>query len=839
MPHNNANNTHPNLNILVVQSESPPSERIKKALALAGYKHVTTVDTARSALSVLRTQPIEALICEIDLTELDGWRLSRLVRSGALRCQANIPILVTTATWCERIAEVTAREYGINGLVPIEDLENLPAILSPCLLEGHSPSKPSVLVVEDEEDTAYLIQRLLSQRFDVDIAYDGEAGLQAWLERRHDLVLLDVMLPKLDGPAVLDGILEQQPNQPVVIMTAHAPVEQAEELLIKGAADFITKPFRNDQLRAISEVALRRDDYMVSNRQFAERVRSLAEREAAYRDVSEVHKHLLNNLQTVVMELDAELNITFLNDAWQRMLGFEIEASLNKPFKQFLASEDGRKYRAIEGRFKSVLSGDKKTCELEVVLKDAKGQERWAELLVSCSVAIDQSTKLTICLDDITRRKQDQEQLEFLAMHDSLTGLYNRHYLESFLGDLSADAQRHPQEHGLIYLDLDYFKVINDTFGHHRGDEVLRQVSKLIRKHIRDTDIFCRFGGDEFVLILNSLPIEKVIEIAKEIKTVISEHVFNISSQLINLGCSIGVSVIDGSANDADDYLMQADIALYVAKRRGRNIVHVYNPEDGESEELRKNVDWARQIRQAMVEDRMLLHFQPIVHIASNEVAYHEALVRMLDDQGKIIMPGKFIAALENTGDMGLLDRWVIKRAIAMLNKSPQLKKVAINLSAQAFRDENLVPIIRESLAINNVDGSSITFELTESASLLDVKVTQRVIDELHQLGCSFAVDDFGSGFSSFAYLKELPADYIKLDGSFIQNLHIDKVDQALVRSIIEVVQTLGRKTVAEFVENEEILQFLAANGVDYAQGYHIGKPTSVDDIPLESIVAK
>ncbi len=258
----------------------------------------------------------------------------------------------------------------------------------------------------------------------------------------------------------------------------------------------------------------------------------------------------------------------------------------------------------------------------------------------------------------------------------------------------------------------------------------------------------------------------------------------------------------------------------------------VVGREEGASGEVRDDWGWTRDVRQAVTEDRMTLHFQPIVKISTRETVYYEALVRMIDQDGSLVMPDKFIPALESTGEMALLDRWVIKHAIALLSQSPLLKKIAINLSAQAFKDKALVSIITDALSANNVAAEAITFELTESASLLDIVETKKVISELHQLGCSFAIDDFGSGFSSFAYLKELPADYIKLDGSFIRNLHKDKVDRALVHSIIKVVKALGRQTVAEFVENEEILTFLEQNGVDYAQGYHLGKP-----MPIESIV--
>jgi EAL domain-containing protein (putative c-di-GMP-specific phosphodiesterase class I) len=225
----------------------------------------------------------------------------------------------------------------------------------------------------------------------------------------------------------------------------------------------------------------------------------------------------------------------------------------------------------------------------------------------------------------------------------------------------------------------------------------------------------------------------------------------------------------------------------------------------------------------------MVLYFQPIYDVKKDEISYYEALIRMRDVNGEIVGPAEFIPALETSGEMHLLDRWIIKLATKALKEHPQLNHIAINLSAQAFKDETLVPSILESLHETGVSASRITFELTESDSLFNLRITQRVIADLHKLGCSFSVDDFGSGFSSFAYLKDLPADYIKLDGSFIQNLHRDPVDQTLVRSIIQVVQALGKKAVAEYVENQEILDILKGMGIDFVQGFHIGYPVPVE----------
>lgn len=547
--------------------------------------------------------------------------------------------------------------------------------------------------------------------------------------------------------------------------------------------------------------------------------------------VSHKYEKILNHIQTIVIELDDQFRVQFANAAWTKLLDVHQEQTLDQSFRSFISPSSRRKFKSIQNRLNSVMSGDSANAEFEVELLSKKGKIHLAEVLVTPSVSRNSSSSVMLCINDVSHRKIAQEQLQYLAMHDSLTGLYNRHYFETLLAKLTQESSQTGLCHGLIYIDLDFFKVINDTFGHPKGDEVLREVSQIIRRHGRDKDGLCRIGGDEFAVLLRDVKPEDIHTIANRFQNDIGQYSFKSGTQTVNLGCSIGVSFIDGSSERAEEYLMQADVALYVAKRRGRNKVHVYNPNDSEGDELRDSVDWSRKIRMAMSDDRMVLHVQPILDIGANEVAYFEMLIRMQDEQGELVMPGHFIPALENTGEMVALDRWVIERGISMLKAHPQLKKIAINLSAQTYKDESLVPMIRECIGHYEVDPKAVVFELTESASLFNIQATRRVVDELHEIGCAFAIDDFGSGFSSFAYLKELPADFIKLDGSFIRNLDNDKVDQMVVRSIIEVVKTLGRKTVAEFVENNKILQFLSAYGVDYAQGYHISRPMPVEEI--------
>lgn len=818
--------------ILVVSHDDKVQHKIREGLQSSSSVNLRFASTAKHALGILRKTPIDILIGDVDTPDLDGWRLSRLVRSGILKCPTDLPIIMVSSTWCERIAEVTAREYGINHVLPVDHMEQLTEIVHDFSEEKSSKlPKLRLLVVEDQSDTSDLIRRVLGKTFDIDIADDGEKGLATWRQGKHDLVLLDIMLPKLSGKDVLVKIMEENPDQAVVVMTAHATIDQAEELMLNGAVDFIPKPFRAEQLRKVCNIASLREDYLVSNAQFADRVKSLEERESAYRNLYESHHRLLDDLQSVVMELDRHLCIRFLNRTWELLTGYSVSESIGRPLDAFIAKEEYARFARYKEKLKSALVDKSKKYEFELCLLDKFKQKIWTQLKISSSTSPSNSTTLTICLDNITERKQAQSELEHLAMHDSLTGLYNRYYFESSLDQLAADAKRHDRKHALVYIDLDYFKVINDTFGHHRGDEVLREISQLLNKRIRSSDLLCRLGGDEFAVLIYDVDTLKAKEFAADVQNTIGNCSFQLQEQRIHLGSSIGLAIIDGSAKGPEEYLMQADIALYVAKGRGRNLIHLYDANDRESEDMRLNINWSQKIREGISQDRILLYFQPVFDIEHNCVSYYEALVRYQENNGQIISPANFIPALENTGEMQLLDRRIIELAIQTLKQHPELKHIAINLSAQAFKDENLVPSIVQHLDRLNVNAERLTFELTESASLFNLSITQHVIAELHKLGCSFSVDDFGSGFSSFSYLKQLPADYIKLDGSFIKNLHKDEVDQALVRSIVQVIQALGKKAVAEYVENEAILAILKSMGIDFVQGYHIGHPKPVDDI--------
>jgi len=792
---------------------------------------ILTAATTRRAIEILKIENIDFIVSNINLDNFDGWRLARMVRSGVLKCLADTPFVVVANTWCEHLASATAREFGINSLIAFSEYKKLLDIINNLQFTPlENMEKSSLLVIEDNADTRHLVSRILNSRFTIESAENGEAGLALWRKNEYALVLLDVMLPGMSGNEVLDCIMKEKPSQSVVIMTANHTMELAEDVMLKGAADFVTKPFRTEQLRRVCETATRREDFIISNLQFANKVESLNQSRAEYKQVSEQHQQLLDQLGSVIIELDENGAITFLNKAWEKFTGYSISESHQRSLYDFMESAEPVDLY-ISNELEALLSGDVDSYHFEFRLKNKFNDELWVEARFEVTPEQDHKSRcISGTIDNVTSRKKAQHELEYLAMHDSLTGLYNRFYFEEELKQFSATASRGNGPHALLYLDLDRFKVINDTLGHHHGDMVLRNISSLIMSRLRKSDFLARIGGDEFALLLPNTKQDTALILARNICKLLDDYQCEVEGKIFKVNCSIGIAEINGDQTPANEYMNQADIALYAAKKQGRNLAHIYNENDSLSKELQASLEWTRTLHQAIAEDNLVLHFQPIIEISTKEVAYYEALVR-LELDGRIVQPGEFIPALEREGDMSLLDRQVISKAIYYLARHPELHKIAINLSAQGFSDERLLPLIKDKVHQYDVDPNRIIFELTESASLSNITATQVMVEKLSVLGCAFSIDDFGTGFSTFNYLKQLPAQSVKIDGSFVVDLATNPVDLALVKAIYEVATALGKKTVAEFVENEETLQMLANIGVTYAQGYHLGKPKPVGEI--------
>ncbi len=432
---------------------------------------------------------------------------------------------------------------------------------------------------------------------------------------------------------------------------------------------------------------------------------------------------------------------------------------------------------------------------------------------------------------ELAERKVSDARLQYLVNHDDLTGLYSRRRLVKALDSALNHGSDSDQIVALLHIDLDQFKAINDLEGHQAGDQLLVNIANLLRK-LTDRDKFvARISADEYTVLVQNSTQKKTLAFAEMIRHAMRIFSFEIEDRLYKIGVSIGISVTTtGSEITASEMLARADQACFIAKKHGRNMIHLYNDTDQEVHLKRDEAYWMPKIRNALANDRFCLMFQPVVNLKTNQIEHYEALIRMRDENNELISPGVFIPVAERIGMIHEIDNWVIKQAIHALQQLPEDKSYVslnINLSSHAFHDPSLLERIKDSLRESQVDAKRITFEITETAAIANYEQTRKMIIQLRELGCSFALDDFGVGFNSFSYLKQFPVDYLKIDGSFITNLVNDPIDQTLVKSMVEISKTLGKKTVAEFVESEETLEMIKSYGIDHAQGYYIGKPGS------------
>ncbi|MEK7323207.1 MAG: EAL domain-containing protein [Pseudomonadota bacterium] len=437
---------------------------------------------------------------------------------------------------------------------------------------------------------------------------------------------------------------------------------------------------------------------------------------------------------------------------------------------------------------------------------------------------------------ELAERRIMETRLQHLVNHDDLTGLFNRRRLEQQLEIAVLRSRKKQRFSALLYIDLDHFKVINDAEGHITGDCLLIEVANLLRREIGLNDLLARVSADEYAILIENTTEAAVLETAERLRKLLDAYYYRTDNHCYHIGASIGIALIQpGDVTGASEILARADQACYVAKTNGRNIVHLFNREDTAMVTLRSAIHWVPIIRDALTNNKFKLVFQPVLDIQNRRADHYESLIRMVGDDGKLITPNNFIPVAEHMGLIHDIDLWVVNQAIDVLQNLPAHQShiaMNINLSSYAFQDKALLPMLREKLEKTGVKAERITFEITETAAVANYEQTREMIMKLRELGCMFALDDFGAGFNSFRHLREFPVDYIKIDGSFIRNLAKDTVDQSLVRSMIDIARTLGKKTVAEFVEDRATLEMLRDWGADYAQGYYIGKPQAEFTLP-------
>ena len=568
-------------------------------------------------------------------------------------------------------------------------------------------------------------------------------------------------------------------------------------------------------------------------------ITDITERKYAETRVFEEKERAQVTLQSIgdgVITTDADGHVDYINPVAQDLTGWDMRSARGKPVKEIMtivnehtrATVDNPVIRCLkEGR---VITLDDNSVLInansdEIPIQDSAApiRDRIGNIIGSVMV-----------FHDVSKETRLFRQLSYQASHDSLTGLINRREFENrvvrALEALQGDSE---STHAMLYLDIDQFKVVNDTFGHVAGDTLLKQLAEIVHANIRSTDTLARLSGDEFGILLERCSEQHAMEVAEAIRGAVEGYRFEWQDSFTTVRCSIGVVMITSETEDVASLMSSADVACYSAKDMGRNQVHLYR--DSDASMRHEEMKWVSRISSAVEDDRLELFFQPIIGIGNKNDesrGHYELLLRMRDQDGEIVSPDQFIPAAERYNLMSTLDRWVIREALSKLadrcDEEEARYTIAINLSGTSLSEDRFLDDVIKELEKQQLPKGAICFEITETAAISNLSRVVHFMQTLKALGCKFSLDDFGSGLSSFTYLKNLPVDYLKIDGQFIRNVAEDTVDESMVRAIREVGHAMGIETIAERVETKQVLEKLGSLGIEFAQGYYIARPTSV-----------
>lgn len=543
--------------------------------------------------------------------------------------------------------------------------------------------------------------------------------------------------------------------------------------------------------------------------------------------------HAVEASSSSVIITNANGNIEYVNPKFTEYTGYTKEEVLGQIPRFLLQTEETLHSASVyDDISQSIKSKGEWKGEFRNQRKD--GSLYWDRASISCvKNAEGEITHYIGIQDDVTHEYELAEQLSYQASHDNLTGLINRREFERRAERLLTGIQHNKGEHAICYMDLDKFKIVNDTCGHHAGDELLRQITLILQDTVRKRDTLARLGGDEFGILMEHCSLEDANRVANSILSAIRDYQFYWEGQSFRIGMSIGLATITELTPNLTEMMKQADAACYKAKDLGRNRIHVYHTEDTLLAQRHGEIQWVTRLQQALEKDSFCLYAQSIEPLDGSSGKYYELLIRLKDEKGELILPGAFLPAAERYNLMVKLDLWVIEKTFTSLTNNPdfikQINFISINLSGSSVTESSVLDFIIAQLDESGIDRNKICFEITEISAISNLTAAIKFISTLKGFGCQFALDDFGNGLSSFAYLKNLPVDYLKIDGMFVKDIVEDPVNHAMVKSINEIGKVMGMKTIAEFVENDEIKGMLREIGVIYAQGYGIEKPVSFD----------
>jgi diguanylate cyclase (GGDEF)-like protein/PAS domain S-box-containing protein len=714
----------------------------------------------------------------------------------------------------------------------------------PSIPAGTAPIR--ALFVDDSPTVRVTYRRMLTEHgYIVDTASSVNEGYEMARQRQYDIAVIDFFMPEHNGDELCRRLRADPLTAGVTttILTGTYADEVIKDALEAGAVECM---FKNE-----------------ANALFLARIAAISRTIRVQKSIEAERRRLESILSSVgdgVYGVDNNGLITFINPAARRILGYTADAPL-------IGMSPHTLFHHTHGD-----GGDnpRSTCFLEQAYAAGKALFSWdtvfwhrngSAIPVECTVyplrIQGKKEGSVVAFRDISERRMLEERLRWQATHDPLTEMFNRRYFEEQLENEVSRLRRSREQSALVYFDLDRFKYINDTAGHKAGDQLLIQIGRLLRSRVRSSDLLARIGGDEFALIMRNADPATVQQAADSFRGLLSNCPFQYEGKVYRINCSAGVAVIDQGIQSPGEALSNADIACHLAKTAGRNQTHLYVAENDAKMAMDHDLGWSSRLGDALQHDRFVLHYQPILPFDGLDLStlpddgspvwpaiagscapegLYEVLVRLQGDDGRLVSPAAFLPTAERFNLMRDIDRWVINHALGelgRLNSAGGQYSFSINLSAHTLGDRGLGTYVEQQLAAHGVQPQRIVFEITETAAISNIDTAVELIGELKRLGCRFALDDFGCGFSSFYHLKHLPVDYIKLDGSFVQGMANDSIDRAMVTSMNDIAHSLGRHTIAEYVESADILHELGRLGVDYVQGYFISHPLPAVEAPV------
>lgn len=835
--------------VLVLDGSATLRHVLGKMLSAAGHKVRSTSDFLEG-LDFLRSYESGSPKHQFDALIL-GWPthpsaivgdVIQTLASGKLR---NLPTLVLTlekgkdiTRWCNsrpRTIVLKLDDYTqlIENLTPLLEKQQprLEAVPTP----APANNAIRILFVDDSRTVRAMLKRLLTkQGYLVDVAPSGREALTMARRRIYDIGIIDFFMPDANGDEICRKLKSDSRTSHMMtaIFTATYLDKVIQDSLEAGASDCMFKT-EADELFLARVAAMSRTI----------RTRRAVEKESKRLD------GILSSVGEGVYGVESSGALTFLNPAAKTILGYGTKDDLSGQSAQALfhyAHKDG-----------SV--NNPETCFLQQAYELGDELHDWETtfwtknnqpLSVLCTVyPLRIEGRLqgsVVAFRDISSQKNMEEELKWQVDHDHLTKLRSRQYFDEELRREVGRMRHNRREHSaLLYIDLDRFKYINDTAGHKAGDELLITVGKQLTSRLRKDDMLARLGGDEFAIIIRNIRPYDLDDIADKFVKLLQESRFSYVGTTYKINGSIGATLINWESTSPDDILAHADIACHIAKQKGRNRYHIYDFKNDEKLAMDVELGWSTRLHEALEQNSFVLNFQPIARVGdidflnpnadicemteNTRISEYEVLIRLPGrSPGKQILPNAFIPTAERFNLMHRIDRWVIEHALSKLQEQDtngSRISLAINLSGYSLGNKDLREEIPGLLQCYNIDPTRINFEITETSAIENIETAQRFIADLTRIGCKFSLDDFGCGFSSFSHLKHLDVSHVKIDGMFVQEMVHSTVDQAMVRSIIDIAHALGKKTVAEFVENSDQLRMLHALRVDYVQGFGIGRP--------------